>query len=249
MLFTSSDSDGLDTDTVQDRYLCPCALLSEKVLTLWNLHRRRNESWFYIFANPELNLSLSIKCCTSYDSGEPTLSCQGSVKSHSCITFMWAYYICFKKENAQWKKMCCVNFIPISVRLLEAYRYGRNVPTSNCGGSVGWYHLQFKQDQHNTVKKNTLEKWRTFWAKTVHVSMKLQTYLRCYLPWQRDRLNSWEGSDRMGNECQLDGNEGEVDVHAKSVCLLRRPLLDVLCNIHPNVRYAWKYKGSDGYIV
>ncbi len=29
----------------------------------------------------------------------------------------------------------------------------------------------------------------------------------------------------------------------------RRLLLDVLQYIHPKVRFAWKYKGSDGYVI
>ncbi len=80
----------------------PCQSLCR--LTLWNLHTQRY-AWTqdYIFAHPELIFWLSIKCYTSYDSEEPTLSCQCSVKSQSCIAFVWAYHICLRK--AQWKKL------------------------------------------------------------------------------------------------------------------------------------------------
>ncbi len=38
----------------------------------------------------------------------------------------------------------------------------------------------------------------------------------------------------MGNECQLDGSKGEVEVPVTQSWLTeRRPLLDVLHNIHP----------------
>ncbi len=46
------------------------------------------------------------------------------------------------------------------------------------------------------------------------------------------------------NEWQLGGSEGEVEVCVATVCLLRGTL-DVLHHIDSNVRYAWKYKGSD----
>ncbi len=51
-------------------------------------------------------------------------------------------------------------------------------------------------------------------------------------------------------ECQLDGSEGEAEARVTLVLFTeRRPLLDLLHNIHPNVRYTFKYRGSDSYIV
>ncbi len=66
-----------------------------------------------------------MKYYTSYDSGEPTLSCQRSVKSKSCISFVWAYHIAKKRDNAQWKKLLFCWITPKSRRKFLFFQCGK----------------------------------------------------------------------------------------------------------------------------
>ncbi len=126
----------------------------------------------------------------------------------------------------------CIHFIRIFVCLLEAYGYRQNiaVPPEIVGAaSVSYSYSKSSKTQWRKIFWKNVE---TFCAKTVQGGTELQTYLWCYLAQYRDRQlqqNSWEGRDRTGNECQLDGREEEVVVRVTLVCSLRGALYWMYC--------------------
>ncbi len=103
--------------------------------------------------------------------------------------------------------------------------------TGNCGGSVRHCHLHFKQDQQTQRRGAFWKNGGTFWEKTVWVGTVFRHIYDVTSP-SRDRQlqqNSWEGRDQMGNECQLENSEGEVEVRVKPVCSLRGALYWMYC--------------------
>ncbi len=127
--------------------------------------------------------------------------------------------------------LLCIHFVSISVCLREAYGYAQNVAVPPEIGGVGWCSLQFKQDQWNTMKKNILEKLQKFLRQDCTRWYRNRD-ICCCLALHRDRQlqqNSWERRNWMGNKCQLDGSEGEVEVHATPVCSLRGALYWMYC--------------------
>ncbi len=126
------------------------------------------------------------------------------------------------------------HFDHIFVRLLEAYRSGQNVAVlpEILGAVSGCVAYCSRKTSKTQWRRIFWKNGRTFWGKTVQVGTDLQTRLWCYLARHRDRQlqqNSWDGGDRTGNECQLDGSKGEVEVCATPVCLLRGVLYWMYC--------------------
>ncbi len=79
----------------------------------------------------------------------------------------------------------------------------------------------------------------------------LETYVTCpgtATDTPAEQLRKEEIGREMNVSWMAEKNKWRSVKH-RFVFAKRRPLLDVLRNIHPNVRYTGKYKGSDSYIV
>ncbi len=99
------------------------------------------------------------------------------------------------------------------------------------------------------MMKNILEKWQNFLRKDCVSWYGIKD--TSATPPGTGTDNSKLGRKRTGGKGMAAGQQRRRSGGLCDTGLFteRCPLLDVLHNIHPNVRYAWKYKGSNGYIV
>ncbi len=97
--------------------------------------------------------------------------------------------------------------------------------------------VAYQQDQQNTMKKSILEKRWNFLRKAVRAGTE-------YIYDVTSPSTGTDNSDRTAGKEEIRRQLDDSGLFAE-----RRPLLDVLHNIHHNVRYTGKYKGSDSYII